>query len=112
MALSEFETKKVEKVLSAFLERRRPPPHIRSKPDIAYRISGQSVEIFEVRPRWDKPAEKMESPVATATYVKTTNTGKSTGSGGTRSGTVTSPPTGRRGQVRVLLWQTENFLKM
>jgi len=47
MALSEFETKKLEKTVSAFIEQRRPPPHIRPNLDLAYRISGQSVEIFE-----------------------------------------------------------------
>ena len=35
----------------------------------AWRI--KSVELFEVRPVWDNPSQKMESPVAKATYVKT-----------------------------------------
>ena len=70
MALSEFETKKVEKAVAEFVETRRPPPHIRPKLDFAYRISDQSVEIFEVRPVWDDPTKKMEHPVAKATYVQ------------------------------------------
>ena len=37
----------------------------------AWRI--QSVELFETRPVWDNPSQKMESPVAKATYVKTQN---------------------------------------
>jgi hypothetical protein len=73
MTLSQFELKKCEKSLSDFLERRRPPVHIRPELDIAYRISGQSVEIFEVRPDWQDPTQKMESPVAKATYVRTKN---------------------------------------
>jgi hypothetical protein len=71
MPLSEFEIKRIEKDVSAFVERRRPPAHIRAKLDIGYRIKGQSVEIFEVRPLWDNPAEKIKVPVAKATYVKT-----------------------------------------
>lgn len=71
MALSEIERKRIEGALEGFLEGRRPPPEIRPKLDLGYRISGQSVEIFEVRPRWDQPSEKMETPVAKATYVRT-----------------------------------------
>ena len=56
--------------MGAFLEKRRPPAHIRPQLDIGVRVSGQSVEIFEVRPRWDRPQEKFETPVAKATYVK------------------------------------------
>lgn len=76
MALSEFEAKRVEKAVLAFLEKRRPPPHIRPKLDFGYRINGQSVELFEIRPRWNKPSEKREHPFAKATYVKTTGTWK------------------------------------
>jgi hypothetical protein len=32
---------------------------------------GQSVEIFEISPRWDSPDEMMEHSVAKATFVKT-----------------------------------------
>ncbi len=71
MALSEFEIKKIEKEVGAFIEKRRPSPHIRGQVDLGYRVSGQSVEIFEIRPRWDDPEEKIEEAVAKATYVKT-----------------------------------------
>jgi len=71
MAISEFETKRLEKVVGAFIEKQRPAPHIRPELDLGFRIAGQSVEIFEVRPRWrGKPGETMEHPVAKATYVK------------------------------------------
>jgi hypothetical protein len=52
MALSEFETKKVEKMVAQFVEKHRPQPNIRNKLDLAFRVEGQSVEIFEVRPVW------------------------------------------------------------
>lgn len=55
------------------MERRRPPPHIRPKLDIGYRITGQSVEIFEIRPDWQNPAVTMETPVAKATFVRSQN---------------------------------------
>ena len=70
MALSEFETRRVERTVSAFIELHRPPPHIRPELDLGFRVSGQSVEIFEVRPAWKEPNKKMEHPVAKATYVK------------------------------------------
>jgi hypothetical protein len=71
MAFSELELKRCERDLAHFLERRRPPPHIRPQLDLGYRIKGQSVEIFEIRPDWRNPAEKTETPVAKATFVRT-----------------------------------------
>ena len=71
MALAEIELARIRRAMDGFMQRRRPPPHIRSKLDLGFRISGQSVEIFEIRPRWrGPPDEKHESPVAKATYVK------------------------------------------
>jgi hypothetical protein len=70
ITLSEFEIKRIEKLVGQFIEKRRPEPHIRNKLDIAFRISGQSFEIYEIRPQWDNPTIKMEGPVAKATYVK------------------------------------------
>lgn len=72
MALSEFEAKRVEKAVLAFLQKHRPPPHVRPELDLGYRIIGQSVELFEIRPRWDKPSEKRQYPFAKATYVRST----------------------------------------
>ena len=74
MALSEFEVARAKKIMDDFLARRRPPEDIRDQLDLGYRISGQSVEIFEVRPVWKRPTEKMEGPVAKATFVRTQNT--------------------------------------
>ncbi|MFZ0485566.1 MAG: DUF3024 domain-containing protein [Arenicellales bacterium] len=70
MALSEFEKRKCEKAIAAFMKKRRPPPHIRKELDLGYRIEGQSVEIFEIRPFWRNPEERIEQAVAKATYVK------------------------------------------
>ena len=71
MAFNELERKRVEKTVHRFIEAHRPPPHIRPKLDLGFRLQGQSVELFEIRPVWDDPSSKMESPVAKATYVKT-----------------------------------------
>ncbi len=71
MILSEFESKKIEQQLESFVEERRPPPHIRPEFDLGFRVRGQSIEIFGIRPLWDNPKEKIEEPVAEATYVKT-----------------------------------------
>jgi hypothetical protein len=70
MAISEFEIKRCEKELEKFLEEKRPPAHVRAQVDLGYRISGQSVEIFEVRPGFRDPSEKTEIAVAKTTYVK------------------------------------------
>jgi hypothetical protein len=70
MALLEIERKRIEKVVGAYIEKRRPAPHIRPKLDIGFRVSGQSVEIFSIRPVWDEPNRKMEDPVAKATFVR------------------------------------------
>lgn len=68
---SEFELKRCEKVVGQFVERRRPPPHIRADLDLGFRVEGQSVEIFEVRPNWRDKSKRMEHSVAKATYIKT-----------------------------------------
>ena len=70
MALSEFEIKRCEKLVAEFVLKRRPPPHIRAQLDLAFRISGQSIEIFEVRPHWENKERTLEHPVAKATYNK------------------------------------------
>jgi Protein of unknown function (DUF3024) len=73
MALSELEHKRWERELSLFLERRRPPVHIRSELDLGYRIEGQSVEIFEIRPDWEDKTTRRERPAAKATFIRSKN---------------------------------------
>ena len=71
MALSEFEIKRCEKLVGQYVENRRSPLHIRNELDLDFRINGQSVEIFEIRPAWREPGVKIESPVAKTTYINT-----------------------------------------
>jgi hypothetical protein len=73
MAFSEFEIKRREKAIEKFMAKHRPPAHIRNKLDFGSRIENQSVEIFEIRPQWNNPSNKMEAAVAKALYVKTQN---------------------------------------
>jgi hypothetical protein len=73
MAFSELELKRFERDLAQFMEVRRPPARIRPELDIGYRIKGQSVEIFEIRPHWRDKTTKIETPVAKTTFVRTNN---------------------------------------
>jgi len=70
MAISEFELKRYQRIMESYIENNRPPAHIRAELDLGYRIKGQSVELFEIRPRWDSPDQKIEEMVAKTTYVK------------------------------------------
>jgi len=70
MAFSEHEKHRFEKAVKAFVERRRPPPHLRAEIDTGYRIERQSIEIFELRPAYDDPNDTIESAIAKATFVK------------------------------------------
>lgn len=70
MALTEIDIKRCEKIVGAFVERRRPPGHLRAQVDLAFRIRGQSVEIFEIRPAWNDATRTIEHAVAKATYQR------------------------------------------
>ena len=50
MAFSEFEIKRIQKIIGKYIERHRPPVHLRDEVDLSFRVKGQSVEIFEIRP--------------------------------------------------------------
>ncbi|MEM9051884.1 MAG: DUF3024 domain-containing protein [Bacteroidota bacterium] len=71
MAFTLSQKAEIEKVMADFMERNRPPENIRDKLDFDFDVTGQSVEIFEIRPAFNKPSEKHNSPVAKTTYVRT-----------------------------------------
>jgi hypothetical protein len=73
MAFNDFDKKRIENAMEAFLAKRRPPAHIRADLDIGYRISGQNVEILEIRPQWNDRSIIHQHPIAKATYVRTQN---------------------------------------
>lgn len=70
MSFNDLEAQRVKNAAKAFLQRRRPPARVRRQVDFNFRINGQSVELFEVRPRRDDPARVVEQGIAKATYVK------------------------------------------
>lgn len=70
MALNDLERKRIENTVGAFVEKLRPPPHIRPELDFGFRIIGQSLELFEIRPEWKKPEIKHKYPFAKATFVR------------------------------------------
>ncbi|MEN8199711.1 MAG: DUF3024 domain-containing protein [Thermodesulfobacteriota bacterium] len=76
MAISEFEIKRIEKLVGDFVEKRRPDPHIRKQLDISFKITGQSFVIYEIRPQWDDPNKIIKEPIAKGTYVKSRKTWK------------------------------------
>ncbi len=76
MTISEFEIKRIEKRVGRFVESKRPTKAMRSDLDISFRVTGQSFEIFEIRPQWNDPTKKIEASIAKATFVKSRQTWK------------------------------------
>lgn len=74
--MSEIERKRIEKSVSAYLERRRPPTHVRPQLDLGWRLTGQSVELQEIRPDWKNPEIIHHRSFAKATFVRTQGTWK------------------------------------
>jgi hypothetical protein len=69
MAFSEIELALIDETMTRFIEGCRPPVAVRAQLDFGFRIEGQSVILFEIRPDWRNPGEKHEHPVAKATFV-------------------------------------------
>lgn len=66
-----------EIIIRNFVESIRPEDHeIRKEVDIGYSYDGRNFEIFEIRPRWDKPEEIMHNSFAKITYIKSKNNWK------------------------------------
>jgi hypothetical protein len=70
MAFTDIEEEKYKKLLTDFIESRRPPVEIRDKVDLGFRIKDYSVEIFEIRSHWQNPEIKIEEAVAKTTFVR------------------------------------------
>lgn len=73
MAFTTKQKTDIESAMEDFMRRRRPPEHIRDRLDFGWRIEGQSVVLYEIRPFWRDSSQKIEGPVAKATYVRTVN---------------------------------------
>lgn len=68
MAFSSEEKQEIEQKIQTFLDRKRPPEHIRHMMDLMCSIKEQSVFINEVRPHPVHPEEKIYPAVAKATF--------------------------------------------
>lgn len=73
MAFTPKQTADIEAAMADFMAKRRPPEEIREKLDLGWRIEGQSVMIYSIRPMWRDESRKIEEPAAKATFVRTTN---------------------------------------
>jgi len=73
MSFNELDQKRIEKEMNGYIEKNRPPVEIRNEIDISYKIEKFSIIIFEIRPKWNEPDEKIEVPIAKATYVQAGN---------------------------------------
>jgi len=70
MAVSNLQIPDIIEVMEAFLVRKRPPEHIRPELDIGYKVEGQSIIIYTIRPFWDDTSKIQHSDVAKTTFVK------------------------------------------
>ena len=73
MALNLENIVDIIEIMENWMERIRPPVHIRPKLDISYKIVDQSIIVFEIRPAFQNPMELKELPYARTTYVKSEN---------------------------------------
>lgn len=56
--------------IQKLIETMRPPVHMRDELDIGYSFRNNTLELFEIRPRWDKKDEKINSPFAKTKFIK------------------------------------------
>jgi len=73
MPIDSLQALDIIEAMENFIERRRPPENLRDQLDLSYRIEGQSIVVFEIRPRFNKPSVKLECSIAKTTFVKAKN---------------------------------------
>ena len=71
MGIDLLQTVDIIEIMENYIEKKRPPEHLRKELDISYKIEGQSIMIFEIRPIYMRPEEFQECNIAKTTYVKT-----------------------------------------
>ena len=57
-----------------FWARRRPPLHLRDRVREGQRFTDQAIELFLVRPAFDRPGESVEASIAKVQYVRCSDT--------------------------------------
>jgi hypothetical protein len=70
MAFTEAERAENLASLKWFVERHRPPEHLRSQVDIGYSIVGHTVEVFEIRPEWRDASSTRHLPFARVRFFR------------------------------------------
>ena len=71
MPFTDIEIAEHMKVLEdSFWSRRRPPLHLRDQVREGQRITDHSIELFIVRPAFNRPGEHMEEAIAKVQYVR------------------------------------------
>ena len=73
MAFTDLEREQNLAALKWFVERRRPPEHIRPQLDIGYAVVGHTVDLFEIRPDWQDRTSTRHTPVARMRFFRSRN---------------------------------------
>ena len=73
MALTTEHKQNIFELLEQYVEFKRPPADVRHLVDVSFRLEGNSVLIFEIRPQWNNPKIITESSVAKATFIESKN---------------------------------------
>jgi hypothetical protein len=60
----------LESAIKQLVEDRRPEKNIRDQVDIGYNYEKNTLELFEIRPRWNKKDEQIKLPYAKAKFIK------------------------------------------
>ncbi len=60
----------IEIQIKKFVESIRPPADIRDKLDIGYQFQNNTLELYEIRPRWDNSKEIIHSSIAKTRFIK------------------------------------------
>lgn len=59
-----------ERTIQAFVNENRPPIEIRDQLDLGYSFKNNVIELYEIRPSWNKPDELQKLSFAKIKYVK------------------------------------------
>ena len=72
MPISEFEQCRYDKLLQEFCQEQGPPPHLHDELKWGYEVDPkkQTVVLFEIRPFFMDPSQKVHNPFAKTRYVK------------------------------------------
>ena len=70
MAFSDVERAENLASLKWFIDRHRPPEHLRDQVDLGYSIIGHVVELYEIRPEWKDETSTRHSTFARIRFFK------------------------------------------